>query len=505
MIDPSEQQTAVSGVRPQVELSGTGGDAARERQRAMKRQEVVADALRLRSEAIWAALLWPAFFAVDFVQVTWIEPGTSFWWIAAWRLSLMPVLFVAIYRLARSPSAREVWVHDVAIAGWACAILSVICLETGGLRSHYAAGLLCVIAARGMFMPRPWRSSIALHLVLIATYPATMGAGALFYDDIRWQFGDASSLGVFAFWNAVIIAICVLAIAGGHTIWALRRQVFEARNIGKYRLKEPIGVGGMGEVWAAYHSGLKRDVALKILHPDHGAKVTAVQRFEREVKATSELTHPNTVRVFDYGVTPDGLWYYAMELLEGTTLGELVRAEGPQPAERVVHIVSQAARALAEAHAKGIVHRDIKPDNLFLTSAGGEVDFVKILDFGIANVIQADGSGHITTTGSIPGTPVYMAPEVITGSHGAPPADVYGLGAVMYFLLAGKPPFDADNWAQAMIANAQLEAKPPSSIEGIEVPADLEDIVMRCLAKDPEQRYGDGAALAAALAGVAAK
>src|SRR5690606_13053594 len=152
--------------------------------------------------------------------------------------------------------------------------------------------------------------------------------------------------------------------------------------------------GGMGEVWAAWHKGLGREVAVKMLRLEGGPQglesdPVAVERFRREVRATSELSHPNPVRVFDYGATEDGILYYAMELLEGENLRSLVRREGPLPPARAVHLVSQAARALAEAHRKGIVHRDVKPENVFVVDAGGERDFVKVLDFGIAKVLGA--------------------------------------------------------------------------------------------------------------------
>jgi serine/threonine-protein kinase len=323
--------------------------------------------------------------------------------------------------------------------------------------------------------------------------------GAALADPARAaQLHDPAALGSGAFYLGIILAVAILSVVGGHTHWALRRQVFEARHIGRYRLKEPLGAGGMGEVWAAWHTGLKREVALKILRPDV-QQSSAVQRFEREVAATADLTHPNTVRVFDYGVTEDGLWYYAMERLEGETLRGLVNRVGPLEPARCVHLVVQAARALAEAHGKGIIHRDIKPDNLFVTRAGGEPDFIKVLDFGIAALINPGPDGSITTTGAIPGTPAYMAPEVISGQRGSPASDVYALGAVMYYALTGAPPFEGDNWAGTMLAHVQQLPPRPSERRGQPVPEALEDLVMRCLAKEPEQRPADAGALAAAL------
>ncbi len=496
MAGGTDEQATARAPRPTI----TERSGADERQRAVESQELVASAMRLKTLAQWAMALWPSFLVIDWIQTTYVEPA-SFWWFAGWRMSFMPVLAIIVWRLRRPPvpGAGTVRAMDFAISTLSCASLGMMCLRSGGLTSHYAAGLLCVLAGRGLFLPLHWRAGTAVNAAASATYPAIL-IGAAFTDaEIAAQFRSSAALGNAAFYMGIILAVAILSVVGGHTHWALRRQVFEARHIGRYRLKEPLGAGGMGEVWAAWHTGLKRDVALKILRPDI-QQTTAVQRFEREVAATADLSHPNTVRVFDYGVTEDGLWYYAMERLEGETLRQLVASAGPLPPGRVVHLVAQAARALAEAHGKGIVHRDIKPDNLFVTTAGGEPDFIKVLDFGIAALIKPGDGGSITTTGAIPGTPAYMAPEVISGQRGSPASDVYALGAVMYFALTGTPPFEAENWASAMMAHVQKPPVLPSERRGAALPAALEDLVMRCLAKDPAQRPVDAGALAAELA-----
>jgi serine/threonine-protein kinase len=254
----------------------------------------------------------------------------------------------------------------------------------------------------------------------------------------------------------------------------------------------------MGDVWVGHHPGLKRDVAVKILRPEEQARSASAQaRFEREVHATAELVHPNTVRVFDYGVTEDGLWYYVMELLEGETLAEHVERLGPLQPARALHIVGQATRAIAEAHERGIVHRDIKPDNIFLTSLGGEHDFVKVIDFGIAKVSDVD----VTMTGSglVMGTPEYMSPEVAKGEPADVRSDVYALGEVLYFLLCGRPPFHAESVGAVMFAQVHEPARPPSRVLGRQLPKDVELVVMRALQKDPAARYATAAELALAL------
>jgi serine/threonine-protein kinase len=252
----------------------------------------------------------------------------------------------------------------------------------------------------------------------------------------------------------------------------------------------------MGEVWVAYHNGLKRDVAVKILRGD-GGNVTpaAVARFEREVSATAELTHPNTIRLFDYGVTDDGLCYYVMELVEGEDIARLVARAGPQPPARALYLVAQAARALAEAHAKGIVHRDVKPENLIVTRAGGEHDFVKVLDFGIAKRAAGREEAGLTQTGWVVGTPMWLAPEAFEGTTVGPPADVYALGEVLYLLLSGKPPFEAKSFAAYGDAHTRLApGRLPDAI-----PEDLGAVVMRCLRKSPDDRFRTARELADAL------
>jgi serine/threonine-protein kinase len=238
---------------------------------------------------------------------------------------------------------------------------------------------------------------------------------------------------------------------------------------------------------------------VKILRMDAKERSAgAVVRFEREVCATAGLMHPNTIRVFDYGTTEDGLCYYVMELLEGETLRAHVDRLGPLPPARAVHIVGQAARALAEAHDRGIVHRDVKPENLFLTSLGGEHDFVKVIDFGIAKVTTAEAA--MTRTGWVLGTPEYMSPEAAMGKPADPRSDVYALGAVLYFLLSGRPPFVGDNAGRLFFAHATEVPLPPSAHVGRPLPPDLEAVVMRALEKDPAARYESASELALALA-----
>ena len=291
----------------------------------------------------------------------------------------------------------------------------------------------------------------------------------------------------------------IFVIGGGHLVYTLRRELGEYRSIGRYRLRRRLGRGGMGEVWAAWHRGLGREVAVKMLRFGDEADEVAVERFRREVRSTSELTHPNTVRVYDYGATDDGILYYAMELLEGENLRQLVARSGPLPGARAVHLISQASRALGEAHRKGIVHRDVKPENLFVIDAGGERDFVKVLDFGVAKVpALAEAEQGITRTGAVTGTPATMSPEAITAGEIGPPADVYALGAVLYFLVAGRFPFEGEAASQ-LVSHLHDPVIPPSVKGRVDVPRDVEDVILRALQKAPEDRYADATELSRAL------
>jgi serine/threonine-protein kinase len=280
-------------------------------------------------------------------------------------------------------------------------------------------------------------------------------------------------------------------------MWALRRQVYEARCIGRYRLVSQLARGGMGEVWLAHHTTLRRDVAVKILRTDQSPQ--ALRRFEREVRATAELTHPNTVRIFDYGATDDGLWYYAMELLQGEDLARSVQRSGPMSAQRSVNVMLQACGALAEAHTHGIVHRDVKPENIFLCLSAGVHDFVKVIDFGVAKRNDDGQATALTHAGRWVGTPAYLSPEVALGGQADARSDVYGLGGVLYYLLSGSAPFGDTPAAQLLAAHISKQPVPPSERLGGAIDAKLEALVMRCLAKDPAARYADAGELCTAL------
>jgi serine/threonine-protein kinase len=293
------------------------------------------------------------------------------------------------------------------------------------------------------------------------------------------------------------IAAIAIATATSKVIYGLERQVRDARRLGQYTLIEKLGEGGMGIVYRARHAMLRRPTAIKLLPPDRFGP-EAVARFEREVQLTARLTHPNTIRVFDYGRTPDGIFYYAMEYLEGANLADVVAEGGPMLAGRVIQILEQAAGALAEAHQIGLIHRDIKPANIFLTEQGGVPDVAKVLDFGLVKQLgQSDGeSADVTRADSITGTPLYMAPESITAPATIDArTDLYALGAVGYFLVTGVDVFTGTTVIEVCGKHVHQAPVPPSERLGRPVPADLERLILGCLEKDPARRPADARTL----------
>jgi uncharacterized membrane protein YeaQ/YmgE (transglycosylase-associated protein family) len=262
----------------------------------------------------------------------------------------------------------------------------------------------------------------------------------------------------------------------------LRNATTAVRQLGQYTLLEKLGSGGMGTVYKAQHALLRRPTALKLLNPEFMSD-TAIARFEREVQLTSGLTHPNTVAIYDYGRTPEGVVYYVMEFLDGINLDELVRRYGPLPEARAVCILRQACASLAEAHEAGLIHRDVKPANIVLTLRGGQHDFVKVLDFGLAKVV-ASREASVTATNIVAGTPLYVAPEAVLQPEAIDArADVYAIAAVGYFLLTGSPVFGGSSALEICHKHVSGVPEPPSVRAGRPVSSALESLLLRCLSR----------------------
>jgi serine/threonine-protein kinase len=357
-----------------------------------------------------------------------------------------------------------------------------------------------VIVAYGAFIPNTWQRCGAVVAVLVLLPMAVTAAAGL-----RHPAAAPALLGgvlvEMTIWLAIAAAI---AVYGSHKINVLRHEAFEARQLGQYVLKQRLGEGGMGEVYLAEHQLLRRPCAVKLIRAECMGDSQTLVRFEREVKATASLSHWNTVDIFDYGHTEDGTFYYVMEYLPGLDLEDMVNRHGPLAPERVIHLLRQVCAALHEAHARGLIHRDIKPGNIIACERGQVQDVVKLLDFGLVRTAESAGlSGSLTEYGRVMGTPLYMSPEQARGWPADARSDIYSLGAVAYFLLTGQPPFVRDSSMDVLAAHLVDPVAPPSTLRP-DVSPDLQEVVLRCLEKDPARRFPNADSLDQALAECAA-
>jgi eukaryotic-like serine/threonine-protein kinase len=359
-------------------------------------------------------------------------------------------------------------------------------------------GLTYLFLARAILLPSSGKRT--LWIGLLALVPAGLVASWLRIDGfgLLQQPSEWPSQLSLVFRNVFVTLF--LGALTSQVIYGLRRQLQENARIGQYVLREKVGEGGMGAVYRATHALLRRDTALKILLPERVSSASSL-RFEREVQLTAQLTHPNTVAVFDYGRTPDGVFYYAMEYLDGGDLDRLVEYAGPLPPARAVWILEQLCRALGEAHALGLIHRDIKPSNVLLCERGQEGDVAKLCDFGLVKDLKAEGEVHITQDGALTGTPLYLSPESISAPESVDArADLYSLGALAHFLLTGAPVFPGQSLVEICAAHLHSPASPPSALNA-DVPSALDAVVLRCLEKKPAARFASALELRQALLG----
>jgi serine/threonine-protein kinase len=354
-----------------------------------------------------------------------------------------------------------------------------------------------ILTLYGTFIPNTWRRCAAVVAALAASQLILFAVWGLWVHPIA-SWTVMLGLRVIGLWLVVAGVIAVLACS---RLEILQRQAGEARKLGQYVLKEKLGGGGMGEVYRAEHVLLRRPCALKVIRPERAGDPKNLRRFEREVQATAALTHPNTVQVYDYGHTDDGTFYYVMEYLPGLTLEALVNQAGPLPPARATHFLRQICGALEEAHARGLIHRDIKPGNVMICERGGIPDVAKLLDFGLVLPPAGDADGDkLTQDGTVTGTPAYLSPEQAGGQEVVDArSDIYSVGALAYFLLTGLPPF-AGRTGMKLIAAHLCEMPEPLSRHRPDVPADLEAIILRCLAKEPDKRFLNVESLDRALA-----
>jgi serine/threonine-protein kinase len=353
----------------------------------------------------------------------------------------------------------------------------------------------------------PWRALLA-SVVTGATVPLTI--------TLSMAFGGTPTVNAsFFFWGFVfpyVVLAPAAALIGSRVVHQLGREVRRARELGAYVLEERLGAGGMGEVWRARHRLLARPAAVKFIRPevlsegDGGSQRVIVTRFEREAQATASMRCPHTIELYDFGVADDGTFYYVMELLDGFDLDSLVKRFGPLPPQRVIHVLRQLCHALGEAHENGLIHRDVKPGNIYVCRYGREYDWVKVLDFGMVKTVRAAGEASLKLTAEtvVGGTPAYMAPEQASGEGAVDGrADIYQAGCVTYFALTGKLVFTGRTPVEMMVKHLTEAPQPPSSRTDAPIPPALDALVLRCLSKDPAERPETADELAAAAAACA--
>ncbi len=464
----------------------------------------------LRQRLRIAAVILFGAFAAWLVRGVLIHQAGESYWLLGWHASVTLVmgLMVVVLTQLKSPSLAKLRLMELIVFGDPAVYFVILSQHTLHHSANLAEGAhlpivivpwLMLIFTYALFIPNNWKRALAVI--------GLMGAAPLAVIAFQHQLchGFQHCLAKTEYQSFVteqameMLLAVVTAVAGVHTINTLRREAFAAKQLGQYRLKRRLGSGGMGEVYLAEHQTMKRPCAIKIIRPEKAGDPKILARFEREVRLTAKLSHWNSIDIFDYGNAADGTFYYVMEYLPGHNVGELVEDYGPLPPARVAYLMDGVCRALIEAHGIGLVHRDIKPANIFCAYRGGEFDVAKLLDFGLAKpMIEAEDTA-LTQEGSITGSPLFMSPEQATGEREADArSDIYSLGCVMYYLLTGQPPFAYKQSVKVIIAHAAEQPTSPRELAP-ELPEALEELVLRCLEKDPEDRYQDARSLSRAL------
>ncbi|MBV8760736.1 MAG: serine/threonine protein kinase [Deltaproteobacteria bacterium] len=455
--------------------------------------------LRARMTTLWKVMFW-AFVALigsQLVLYEVYEPSIKpyhqdrIYVAATIGLAIMAVIWRGVLARNTKLSIDQLYAIDTfySIASGTILGFCAICAEDFP-PSHYVCLIYGAYAvfARAIVVPSSGRRTL-----VVASLNFVPLIVAALYLTIYGNVQLPRSVFFLGGLSLSVVAV-ILAALGSDRIYGLRQKVTEVMQLGKYVLGEKIGEGGMGKVYEARHLLLRRPTAIKLMHAN---KPEYMQRFEAEVQAMSELTHPNTAAVYDYGQS-DGVFYYAMEYLgDGIDLAKLIRMYGAQPSGRVAKILEQICGALAEAHERKLIHRDIKPNNIILCERGLIPDVAKVVDFGLVKDIAPEAAGQSTQV--IVGTPHYLAPEQLLGRPIGPPVDLYALGLVGYELLTGKKPFEGKTVMEYATKHITQKPSPPSQVSAIHIPRELEAIIMKCLEKEPDHRFTSATEMADAL------
>jgi serine/threonine protein kinase len=458
--------------------------------------------------AIWLVILFMIemagrFFSASLpnISAVWPEPGRYFT-----IGGLLAAVAVAI--VARRVGPRSHWLRDVAallIIGTSL-MLAILEAWVPITQPGRLSWVCLLILLYPLIVTDSPRRTLFVSLAAASTVPVALLVA-------RSRGVDMPEHGFSVLTLLVPPYLCAaIAVVPARLIRQLGQAVKRAREIGAYRLGKLLGEGGMGQVFHATHQLLARPAAVKLIRPesikgvDSATARTAMERFRREAAAAAALSSPHTIALYDFGPTGDGSYFYAMELLEGMSLEDMVKKFGPLPPERVVYFLRQACLSLAEAHQRNLVHRDIKPSNLYACRAGVEVDFVKVLDFGLVRENVPGGSADLklTAADALTGTPAFMAPELALGDPDVDHlVDIYALGCTAYWLLTGDLPFHATNTVQMLFKQANEAPPTPSAKAKFPVPAGLDTAVLACLAKAPNDRPRDALALIGLLDAIA--
>jgi len=458
-------------------------------------------ARRLRVACLVWAALWAFGLFMNNVVSPLVSPDAPL--DDAWPIPANPVAAVVIagslglFALLRRADLAPARVLDLALGYEVFVALSIGIVNQWTPNTHVISWVAAVVLIHPLLVPTPPGRTLVASLLA-----ASMDPAALIITHLRGvPIPPAATL----VWVHLPTFLCAgMAVIPARVFDRLGREVRDARDVGAYRLGECLGRGGMGEVYRAEHRLLARPAAVKVIRPEllgvstPEEQAQALRRFEREARVTASLRSPHTVDVFDYGVTPDGTFYYVMELLDGVDLDRAVREEGVFDPGRAIRIVVQVLDALGEAHAVGLVHRDVKPGNVVIGTYGRRPDFAKVLDFGLVRATWPGPEESTAAAASIAGTPSFMAPEQALGGEVDGRTDLYAVGGLLFWLLTGEPVFEGATPVELIAHHLKRTPDAPSARRD-GVPAGLDEVVAACLAKDPGDRPSSADALAARL------